>query len=87
MLSLTIGSSPFGNTINRTDLNNHDKVEKKILVKKLHEAIGLTLDIENRQMYFTDLLGAVYTSKMNGSDEKVLHPDLGDLTGIVCCHI
>lgn len=32
-------------------------------------------------MYFTDLLGAIYTSKMDGSDEKVFHPDLGRLEG------
>ena len=56
-------------------------------MKKLHEAIGLTLDIEERQMYFTDLCGAVYTAKMDGSDEKVLLPDVGDLTGVTSCSL
>jgi hypothetical protein len=56
-------------------------------VKKHHEAIGLTLDIENKQIWFTDLLGAVYTAKRDGSDEKVLSHDVGDLTGIVCCRL
>ena len=82
---LTILSSPFGNSISRIDLNNHDQGETKILIKKLHEAIGLALDIENEQMYFTDLAGSVYTAKMDGSDEKVLLPDVGDLTGIAIC--
>lgn len=84
---LKIIQSPFGNSISRIDLNNHDKVEKTILVKKLHEAIGLTLDIEKQQMYFTDLCGAVYTAKMDGSDEKVLLPDVGDLTGVTSCSL
>ena len=88
LATLTIIQSPFGNSISRIDLNNHhEKVEKTILVKKLHEAIGLTLDIENQQMYFTDLCGAVYTAKMDGSDEKVLLPDVGDLTGITSCSV
>ena len=36
-------------------------------------------------MYFTDLCGAVYTAKMDGNDEKVLLPDVGDLTGVTSC--
>ena len=79
--------SPLGNTINGIDVSNHEKVEKEILVKKLYEAVGLTLDIENEQMYMTDLAGAVYTAKMDGSDEKVLFSDLCDLTGTACCTI
>ena len=84
---LTIVSSPFGNSISRIDLNDHDRVEKTVLVRKLHEAIGLTLDVERRQMYFSDLCGAVYTAKMDGSDEKVLLPDVGDLTGMASCSL
>ena len=56
-------------------------------MKKLHEAIGLTLDVEKQQMYFTDLCGAVYSAKMDGSDEKVLLPDVGDLTGMTSCSL
>ena len=84
---LTIVPSPFGNSISRIDLNNNDRVEKTILVKKLHEAIGLTLDVEKQQMYFSNLCGAVYTAKMDGSDEKVLLPDVGDLTGMTSCSL
>lgn len=69
------------------DLNNHHKVSKTIPVRKLHEAMGLTFDIEKQQMYFTDLCGAVYTAKMDGGDEKVLLSDVGDLTGITSCSL
>ena len=56
-------------------------------MKKLHEAIGLALDVEKQQMYFTDLCGAVYTATMDGSNEKVLLSDVGDLTGIASCSL
>ena len=75
-------SSPFGSNISRIDLSNHENAEKRVLVKKLHEAACLTLDIENKQMYMTDLAAAVYTVRMDGSGEKVRFSDLGDLPGI-----
>jgi len=80
------GDPPYGNTINKIDLKDHEKVTKTILIKKLHEAIGLTLDLKNRRMFMTDLLGSLYSANMDGSDEKVLFPDLGELTGIICIH-
>ncbi|MCJ1319172.1 hypothetical protein MMC15_004505 [Xylographa vitiligo] len=76
------GDPPFGNTVSSIDLNNPAKIQKRTLVKKLHEAIGLALDVENKQMYVTDLLGGLYRANMDGSEEKVLFPDLGDLTGV-----
>ncbi|MCJ1310977.1 hypothetical protein MMC25_004646 [Agyrium rufum] len=81
------GDPPYGNTINRIDLNRHEQLEKKILVRKLHEAIGITLDLENKQMYMTDLVGSVYRANIDGSDQKVLFSDVGDLTGICCSHL
>lgn len=38
--------------------------------------------VKNRVMYITNLLGGVYRANMDGSDEQVLFPDLGTVTGI-----
>lgn len=76
------GEIPFGNSISRVKLNSEGVVEKKILVRKLHEAIGLALDRKNKKMYFTDLNGSLYKADMDGSNEVVLLSEIGDLTGI-----
>lgn len=38
-------------------------------------------------MYITDLLGGVYRANLDGSDEKVLIPDLGTVTGIAISYL
>jgi hypothetical protein len=38
-------------------------------------------------MFITDLLGGIYRANMDGSEEKVLIPDLGTVTGIAITHI
>jgi hypothetical protein len=38
-------------------------------------------------MYITDLLGGVYRANLDGSDEKVLIPDLGTVTGIAIAYL
>ena len=81
------GDPPYGNTVNRIDLDamrEGKAVTKTVLVKKMHEAIGLSLDIQRGKMYMTDLIGALYEANMDGTDEKVLFADLGDLTGVEC---
>jgi len=78
------GDPPFGNTINKIQLGVEGGLHKEILIRKLHEAIGLSLDIPNQKMYFTDLLGGLYSANLDGSQEKVIFGDLGDLTGVTC---
>ena len=78
------GDPPYGNSISRIQLGADGKVDKTILVRKLHEAIGLTLDVDHQEMYFTDLNGSVYRSNMDGSEEVTLFSEIGDLTGITC---
>ena len=56
-------------------------------MKKLHEGIGLTLDLKNRKMYIGDLAGSIYSANLDGSDEKLLVPDGGDLTGLALLEI
>jgi hypothetical protein len=78
----------LGNTVNRAKIPKKDeKTKHEILVRKLHEGIGLELDVKNRTMFITDLLGGVYRANMDGSEEKVLISDLGTVTGIAIAHI
>ncbi|TKA71789.1 hypothetical protein B0A55_04300 [Friedmanniomyces simplex] len=80
------GDPPFGNTVSKISLEQ-DVVQKTILIRKLHEAIGLALDVKNRMMYFADLNGSLYKSKMDGSDEVTLLSEIGDLTGVACLSV
>lgn len=81
------GDIPLGNTVNRARIpQKGEKTSYEILVRKLHEGIGLELDVKNRAMYITDLLGGVYRANLDGTGEKVLFPDLGTVTGIAIAH-
>ena len=81
-------SIPLGNTVNRSTIpKKGEKTKHEILVRKLHEGIGLELDVKNRSMYITDLLGGVYRADLDGSNKKVLIPDLGTVTGIAIAHL
>lgn len=80
------GDPPYGNTINRIDVQNHSDLQKEILVRKLHEAIGVALDLHERKIYFSDLLGSLYSANMDGTGQAILCPDEGDLTGVACVH-
>ncbi len=83
-----INSVPLGNTVNRARIPKRgEKVAHEILIRKLHEGIGIELDLKNRVMYITDLLGGVYRANLDGTDERVLFPDLGTVTGIAIAHI
>jgi hypothetical protein len=37
-------------------------------------------------MFITDLLGGVYRANLDGTEEQVLFPDLGTVTGIAIAH-
>jgi DNA-binding beta-propeller fold protein YncE len=78
------GDPPFGNSISKIHLGSEGVLEKTILIRKLHEAIGLALDLKHRIMYFADLNGSLYRANMDGSDEVVLCHEIGDLTGVAC---
>ncbi|GAB7349948.1 hypothetical protein MBLNU459_g0644t1 [Dothideomycetes sp. NU459] len=79
------GAPPRGNTINRTSLNpeaNSTNLQSEILVHNLHEGIGIALDLKNDRMFFGDLEGSIYVSDLNGSNEKRILTDMGDITGV-----
>ena len=87
MADANINSIPLGNTVNRAKIPKKGEMTKhEILIRKLHEGIGLELDVKNKAMYITDLLGGVYRANLDGSNERVLFPDLGTVTGIALAH-
>jgi hypothetical protein len=76
------GDPPKGNTVNRAAMD-HPKGDPEILVSGLKEGIGMTLDLKDGRMFYTDLSGNVYGANVDGSDAKVLVSGQGALTGIV----
>jgi len=82
------GNPPKGNTVSRAPMDpppSFDpaaRADQQILVSNLHEGIGITLDLANAKMYFTDLGGTVYASNLDGTDERSILTGQGILTGI-----
>lgn len=74
------GDPPAGNTLNRAAVGM--KGEVQVLARRLHETIGLALDVEGDVVYVTDLAGGVYAVDVKTRTKKVLVPELGDITGI-----
>ncbi len=74
------GDPPRGNTVNRVPI---DVVrEPEIVLTHLMEGIGIALDVPNDRMYLTDFAGSVYSSRLDGSEKKMLLAAQGNLTGV-----
>jgi hypothetical protein len=78
------GDPPRGNTVNRVPLAALGKkgLEPEIVLTHLMEGIGIALDVARDRMFMTDFGGSVYSSRLNGSDKKMLLAAQGNLTGI-----
>ncbi|KAK4865059.1 hypothetical protein LT330_001682 [Penicillium expansum] len=79
------GDPPQGNTVNSVALADVSakNLQPKVLVRKLHEGIGLALDLKNSRMFFGDLGGSLYSANMDGSCKHTISPDIGGaITGI-----
>jgi len=71
---------PTGQTAsNRTDAEE--------LVDGLVDTIGISLDIENNKMYFSELGGAVSESALDGSGLKRDILSSGSATGVAIAHL
>jgi len=73
------GNAPRGNTVSRARL---DGKSQEILVSDLMEGIGLSLDLKNGRMFFSDLAGSVYSARLDGSEKRALLMAQGNLTGV-----
>jgi DNA-binding beta-propeller fold protein YncE len=78
------GDPPRGNTVNRApmDPTPGTRKEPEIVFNHLMEGIGLSLDLENKRMFLTDLGGSVYSANLDGSNQKNLLFAEGNLSGI-----
>jgi hypothetical protein len=84
------GDPPRGNTVNRAPMDapaGKNRTAPEILVRDLHEGIGIALDLKGGRMFFTDLGGTVYSANLDGSDKKMLLTGQGSLTGIAYAEI
>src|SRR5580693_95858 len=78
------GDPPRGNTVNRApmDAGAGSGKEPEIVFNHLMEGIGLSLDLENKRMFLTDLGGSVYSANLDGSNKKNIVFVGGNLSGI-----
>jgi len=58
------------------------RTDREILVTGLVEAIGIALDLDSGEMYFTDLGGTVRKASLDGSALSEISSAQGSLTGI-----
>jgi DNA-binding beta-propeller fold protein YncE len=82
------GDPPRGNTVTRAPMEPPaqvrpaERTDQEIVLRDLHEGIGISLDPKGGRMYVTDLGGNVYSAALDGSDRKTLLTGQGSLTGI-----
>jgi DNA-binding beta-propeller fold protein YncE len=82
------GDPPRGNTVSRAPMDPPkgfspvNRTDQEILATGLKEGIGIALDPKGGRMYYTDLGGFVYSSRLDGSDSRKLLTGQGSLTGI-----
>ncbi|KAE8346123.1 hypothetical protein BDV24DRAFT_177016 [Aspergillus arachidicola] len=76
------GDPPLGNTVNMATHQDGHWV-RKVLGRKLHEAIGIDVDEVDGSLYVADLGGRVLRYCLDGSAPKLILHDMGDLTGVV----
>jgi len=78
------GDPPRGNTVNRAPMDAAPgaRKEPEIVFNHLMEGIGLSLDLENKRMFLTDLGGSVYSANLDGSNKKNIVFVGGNLSGI-----
>ena len=83
------GDPPRGNTVNRApmDAAPGKRKEPEIVFNHLMEGIGLSLDLENKRMFLTDLGGSVYSANLDGSNNKNIVFAQGNLSGIAYAEI
>ncbi len=76
------GDPPYGNTVNRAQLDTIGVGEPEIVMTHLMEGIGIALDPDNNRMFVTDLGGNVWAAGLDGSGSRPVRAVQGNLTGI-----
>jgi len=75
------GDPPRGNTVNRASIDKK-RAAPEILITRLMEGIGLSLDVPGNRMFVTDFAGSIYSADLDGKNERNFLYAQGNLTGI-----
>jgi hypothetical protein len=82
------GDPPRGNTVNRVSVDAEPKPRApEIVLRHLMEGIGIALDVPGDRMFLTDFGGSIYSSRLDGSEERMFLYAQGNLTGIAYAEI
>ncbi|KAI1127964.1 3-hydroxyacyl-CoA dehydrogenase [Nemania abortiva] len=88
------GELPLGNSINAVSLDQLVPIEPncstpswpgrdyELLVRNMHEAIGIKLDMHNKCIYATNLGGSVDRFDLDGRNKKTMYQNEGTFAGI-----
>jgi hypothetical protein len=68
----------------QTAMNRSDN---ETLVTDLTDTIGISLDVPNNKMYFSELGGQISSSALDGKDLKRRILSSGSATGVAIAHI
>ena len=79
------GDPPRGNTANRARIDKQAAPE--ILITHLMEGIGIALDVGGNRMFVTDFAGSVYSTDLDGKNERNFLAGQGNLTGIAYAEV
>ena len=76
------GDPPYGNTVNRAQLDTIGLNEPEIVLTHLMEGIGIALDPAHNRMFVTDLGGNIWMAAFDGTGNRPIRAVQGNLTGI-----
>ncbi|GAW18474.1 hypothetical protein ANO14919_079500 [Xylariales sp. No.14919] len=93
------GELPLGNSINVVSLDRLSSIEQdscppswpgrnyELLVRNMHEAIGIKLDLCNKYIYATNLGGTVCRFDLDGRNKTTLYENKGAFAGITLAYV
>ena len=79
------GIPPRGNTVNRAPIDG--KLSQNRVLSHLMEGIGIALDIPGKRMFVTEQGGSIYSSRLDGSNKRVVAIAQGSLAAIAYAEI
>jgi hypothetical protein len=79
------GDPPRGNSVSRAAIDT--MVPPEILITHLMEGIGIALDVPGDRMFVTDLAGSIYSTDLDGKNERNVPSLQGNLTGVAYAEI
>jgi hypothetical protein len=79
------GIPPRGSTVNRTPIDG--KLSQNRVLSHLMEGIGIALDVPGERMFVTEQGGSIYSSRLDGSNKRVVAIAQGSLAAIAYAEI